>query len=282
MLAIYGASAFKIMPSLNRVISSSQFLVHYNSIILEIIKQFKLNSSFLGLNNEPIKKDFNFKKSLNVKNLSFFYSNNKKIFSNLDFEIKKNETIGIIGKTGTGKSTFINILSGLIKADKGRITIDNVDIKNVMSNYNPLFAIIPQSIFLLDDSILSNVAFGIDKNKINKKIFLESVRLAQLDKFIKALPLKENTNVGERGIKLSGGQIQRIGIARALYFQPKILILDEATSSLDQKTESEFMKMLYSLKRKLTIIIVSHRMSILTKCDKIFKIDNSKIKKVLI
>jgi ABC-type multidrug transport system fused ATPase/permease subunit len=282
MLAIYGASAFKIMPSLNRVISSSQFLVHYNSIILEIIKQFKLNSNFLGLNNEPIKKDFNFKKSLNVKNLSFFYSNNKKIFSNLDFEIKKNETIGIIGKTGTGKSTFINILSGLIKADKGRIAIDNVDIKSVLSNYNPLFAIIPQSIFLLDDSILSNVAFGIDKNKINKKIFIESVRLAQLDKFIKALPLKENTNVGERGIKLSGGQIQRIGIARALYFQPKILILDEATSSLDQKTESEFMKMLYSLKRKLTIIIVSHRMSTLTKCDKIFKIDNCKIKKVLV
>ena len=282
MLAIYGASAFKIMPSLNRVISSSQFLVHYNSIILEIIKQFKINSSFLGLNNKPIKKDFNFKKSLNVKNLSFFYSNNKKIFSNLDFEIKKNETIGIIGKTGTGKSTFINILSGLIKTDKGRITIDNIDIKKVLSNYNPLFAIIPQSIFLLDDSILSNIAFGIDKNKINKKIFFESVRLAQLDKFIKALPLKENTNVGERGIKLSGGQIQRIGIARALYFQPKILILDEATSSLDQKTESEFMKMLYSLKRKLTIIIVSHRMSTLTKCDKIFKIDNSKIKKVLI
>lgn len=282
MLAIYGASAFKIMPSLNRVISSSQFLVHYNSIILEIIKQFKINSSFLGLNNKPIKKDFNFKKSLNVKNLSFFYSNNKKIFSNLDFEIKKNETIGIIGKTGTGKSTFINILSGLIKTDKGRITIDNIDIKKVLSNYNPLFAIIPQSIFLLDDSILSNVAFGVDKQKINKKIFFESVRLAQLDKFIKSLPLKENTNVGERGIKLSGGQIQRIGIARALYFRPKILILDEATSSLDQKTESEFMKMLYFLKRKLTIIIVSHRMSTLTKCDKVFKIDNSKIKKVLI
>ena len=270
------------MPSLNRVISSSQFLVHYNSIILEIIKQFKINSSFLGLNNKPIKKDFNFKKSLNVKNLSFFYSNNKKIFSNLDFEIKKNETIGIIGKTGTGKSTFINILSGLIKTDKGRITIDNIDIKKVLSNYNPLFAIIPQSIFLLDDSILSNVAFGVDKQKINKKIFFESVRLAQLDKFIKSLPLKENTNVGERGIKLSGGQIQRIGIARALYFRPKILILDEATSSLDQKTESEFMKMLYFLKRKLTIIIVSHRMSTLTKCDKVFKIDNSKIKKVLI
>jgi len=280
MLAIYGASAFKIMPSLNRVISSTQFLIHYNSIIVEIIKQFKLNLTFSGLNNNLLKKEFNFQKSLKVNNLSFFYNKSNKIFSNLNFEIKKNETIGIIGKTGTGKSTFINILSGLIKANKGRITIDNTDIKSVVANYNPLFAIIPQSIFLLDDSILSNVAFGIDKNKINRKIFFESIKLAQLDKFIKGLPLKENTNVGERGIKLSGGQIQRIGIARALYFQPKILILDEATSSLDQKTESEFMKMLYSFKRKLTIIIVSHRMSTLIKCDKVFKIDNGKIKKI--
>jgi ABC-type multidrug transport system fused ATPase/permease subunit len=280
MLAVYGASAFKIMPSLNRVISSSQFLIHYNSIIVEIIKQFKLNLTFSSLNNNLLKKDFNFKKSLKVNNLSFFYNKRKKIFSNLNFEIKKNETIGIIGKTGSGKSTFINILSGLIKANDGRITVDNTDIKSVVSNYNTLFAIIPQSIFLLDDSILSNVAFGIDKNKINRKIFLESIKLAQLDKFIKGLPLKENTNVGERGIKLSGGQIQRIGIARALYFQPKILILDEATSSLDQKTESEFMKMLYFLKRKITIIIVSHRMSTLIKCDKVFKIDNGKIKKI--
>jgi ABC-type multidrug transport system fused ATPase/permease subunit len=280
MLAVYGASAFKIMPSLNRVISSSQFLIHYNSIIVEIIKQFKLNLTFSSLNNNLLKKDFNFKKSLKVNNLSFFYNKRKKIFSNLNFEIKKNETIGIIGKTGSGKSTFINILSGLIKANDGRITVDNTDIKSVVSNYNTLFAIIPQSIFLLDDSILSNVAFGIDKNKINRKIFFESIKLAQLDKFIKGLPLKENTNVGERGLKLSGGQIQRIGIARALYFQPKILILDEATSSLDQKTESEFMKMLYFLKRKITIIIVSHRMSTLIKCDKVFKIDNGKIKKI--
>lgn len=274
MLAIYGASAFKIMPSLNRVISSSQFLIHYNSIIVEIIKQLKSNLAFSSLNNNLLKKDFNFKKSLKVNNLSFFYNKSKKIFSNLNFIVKKNETIGIIGKTGTGKSTFINILSGLIKAKKGEITIDNTNIKSVVSNYNPLFAIIPQSIFLLDDSILSNVAFGIDKNKINRKIFFESIKLAQLDKFIKGLPLKENTNVGERGIKLSGGQIQRIGIARALYFQPQILILDEATSSLDQKTESEFMKMLYSLKRKITIIIVSHRMSTLIKCDKVYEIKN--------
>ena len=202
MLAIYGASAFKIMPSLNRVISSSQFLVHYNSIILEIIKQFKLNSSFLGLNNKPIKKDFNFKKSLNVKNLSFFYGNDKKIFSNLDFEI--------------------------------------------------------------------------NKKKINNQIFFESVRLAQLDKFIKKLPLKENTKVGERGIKLSGGQIQRIGIARALYREHPVIVLDEATSALDEVTESFIMESFKKLGSSVTILIVAHRLTTLKFCDFILEIDGGK------
>ncbi len=279
-IAIFGISAVRIVPSLNRFLSSFQFLTHYISIIETTIEELKLHDKKKTINHikpEQFIKKFIFNESIKISNLNFSFGK-KNILKNLNLEIKKNETIGIIGKTGSGKSTLANILVGVLRNNTGSIIIDKkYELNEVLNHRTNLFGYIPQSTFLLDDTIKKNISFGEDEKDFNPDLFWECLKIAKIDEYIKDLDNKENTIVGERGIKFSGGQVQRLGIARALYRRPQILILDEATSSLDLDTEELFIDAISQMKNKITMIIITHRLSSLKICDKIYKIDKGNI-----
>jgi ABC-type bacteriocin/lantibiotic exporter with double-glycine peptidase domain len=192
------------------------------------------------------------------------------IFKKLNLLIKKGEIIGISGKSGSGKTTFINILLGLLEPNSGDILVDNVNIKNNLKGWQKNIGYVPQIIHLLNNSIKENITLGFfEKNTISIK---KAIELSKIQNFVKNLKNKERTNIGEDGVKISGGQRQRLGIARAIYRNPQVLILDEPTSSLDNETEEDFIKTIFSMKRKKTIIIVSHKDSVLKKCDRIIKL----------
>ena len=182
--------------------------------------------------------------------------------------INKGDCIGIIGRSGSGKSTLVSLITGLFKPVSGSIMVDGVDISKNVKSWQKKIGYVLQDIFLADNAILNNIAFGIENEDICHKSIEKSVKNAQLDKFIKSLNQGLNSQVGERGVQLSGGQIQRVGIARALYNNPEILILDEATASLDSQTETNFMSSIKKLKGSMTILIISHRMSTLKDCNK--------------
>jgi ABC-type multidrug transport system fused ATPase/permease subunit len=213
-----------------------------------------------------------------MKNIFFRYDlSQEDSLKNLNFEIKKGESIGIKGESGAGKSTLIDIILGLLDPSEGSIFINGIVKNDSNINWGENVGYVPQNVFLLDDTIEKNIALGIPNDKIDRNKILSSIKSAQLDNYINSLPLGVKSVVGERGVRLSGGQRQRIGIARALYNDPDIIILDEATSALDSETEASFMEVIYALKREKTILIVAHRLSTLSNCDRIIAIKDGKI-----
>ena len=207
---------------------------------------------------------------------SFYYELNKPIIDSTSIEIKKGQKIGIIGSSGAGKSTFVDLILGLHEPLAGTIKVDDVNIIDNLKGWQSILGYVPQTIFLSDDSLKSNVAFGVPYSDINVDDVLYAIKLAQLDDFVSGLTEGIDTLLGERGVRLSGGQRQRIGIARALYRRPKLLVLDEATSALDTQIEKEVMKSIYSLDDSITILIVAHRLSTLDGCDDIIMLENGK------
>jgi ABC-type bacteriocin/lantibiotic exporter with double-glycine peptidase domain len=216
---------------------------------------------------------------IELNDINFKYpERNEYTLKNINLRIKKNTSIGIIGKTGCGKSTLIKLIMGLLKPNSGNILSNKKDIhKDVRSWFNNI-SYIPQNIFLADDTIKNNIAFGTENNLIDLDRVKYSIKLAGLEKFIKDLPNGLETRVGDGGFKISGGQVQRIGIARALYKEPNIFILDEATSSLDQKTEDEIINDFFKFNKNKLTIMVSHRLSSLKFCDEVFLIEDGIIK----
>ena len=275
-IGVFVAAVFRLLPSLNKILTAIQSLKFYSNsinIIYNELKSLELKKSKnVKFKNERIKEN------IVIKNLSFSYSSKSKlILEKINIEIKVGDTIGIIGASGEGKSTFIDIINGLHEPTSGVILADKMDIQKSLNSWKRNIGYVSQNIFLIDDTIENNITFGRDQGKINHDAIKSALKKAQLIDFIKGLPQGLKTKVGERGVQISGGQKQRIGMARALYNDPEILILDEATSSLDTKTEQALMEAIYSLKKKKTIIIVAHRMSTLTKCDRIFEIKNNKL-----
>ena len=185
--------------------------------------------------------------------------------------------IGIIGKSGVGKSTLINIFLGLLKPSSGEILVDGISVFDNLDEWYKIIGYVPQNIYLTDETLKRNIAFGVSDDKIDISRLKEVVKMSNIDKFILSLPKGLDTVVGERGIRLSGGQLQRIGIARALYRNPKILVLDEATSSLDIENEKDIIDTLDNLKGEITVIIISHRVTTTKTCDKLFLIKNKNI-----
>ena len=216
----------------------------------------------------------NFSNKIEIKNVSYTFPSKKlPVIENFSLTVNKGDFIGVIGKSGKGKSTILDLIMGLLKPSNGEILVDNKNIFENLNGWQQNIGFVSQSTNLLDESIKNNIAFGILDEDIDEKKLVEASKDSQIFEFISALPNKFETQVGDRGITLSGGQIQRIGIAREFYRNPPIIVLDEATSALDLDTEKEFLKCLDKLKGLKTLIFVSHRKSALESCDKILDLD---------
>ena len=272
ILSLYVITGLRIIPSTMKILSIFQQIKGHTATIDILQNEFK--NIVAKRNNEIIKKKyFVFKKEINISNVDFSYEGRKDIFNNFSTIIKKNSCIGIIGKSGSGKSTIIDLITGLISPSKGIITVDGIDIKKNLRGWQSKIGYVSQSVFLLDESIKANVAFGIKNENIDEMLLRESLKGANILSFVDELDKGVDTKVAEKGVKISGGQKQRIAIARELYRKPEVLILDEATSALDEETENQIMEFLDNMKNKLTIIVVSHRKNTLKKCDEILQLN---------
>ena len=275
MLGLYAAATFRVMPSLNRVIVSYNSIKQTKTVIDKIYADYLLESNDSFTNDEQVTNNIVSLDKIEIKDLCFkFPSQNQFLVKDLSLKIEKGQYIGIYGKSGTGKTTFVDLFSGLLQPSLGSIKLNDKDVKFFLKKWKSIISYVPQKIYLNNVSIRENVAFGndIDDKKINK--CLED---AQLLEFINLQPKKLDTIVGENGINLSGGQIQRLGIARALYRDSQILIFDESTSSLDPLTENDFMKTVNKIKGDRVILFISHKISLLEKCDKVYELVDKKL-----
>jgi ABC-type multidrug transport system fused ATPase/permease subunit len=279
--ALFGAASFRILPSVSRIIQGFQdvrFSNESKNIIRNNILELNSNNS-LEINNFIFDKK---KDSFNeiVLTAKYFGYSDSILFKDVSFEVKKNQCIGIVGESGVGKSTLINTIMGLLQFKDVNLVyrINNQTIKN--RKITGLFAYVPQSTFLLDDDVVSNITFGIDKSDINFDLLNKVVIDSELTEFINNLPNKMQTRLGDKGNNISGGQIQRISLARALYRNSEILILDEFTNQLDNVTEKKILSTINNLKKKKTIIIVSHKNEPMELCDTVYRIHDQKIDKI--
>ena len=278
-LAILAYGAQKTLPLINNVYSLA---INFKSAVPTVITYLKiLDSDNKDNKNEIDEEDYEtlpFKESIKIENISYQYEKNlPNILNNFSFDIAKGERIVIKGETGSGKSTLVNIISGLFSPKKGKILVDGVEInsKNI-KNWQKNIAIVPQTVFLNDASVQENVAISLDKNFIDLEKVKESCKIAQIYSFIESLPNKFDQRVGERGVRLSGGQRQRIGIARSLYRDAKVIILDEPTNALDPETEKLVMDSISNLSKDITLIMISHSDKSLKYFDKIINLDKFK------
>lgn len=271
-LGVFVAASFRMLPSINKIIASLQTLKFYNSSLAAVYNEMKLKSEISSTVHQG---DFLFRDKITIENLSFRYSKElPNVLNKISLSIEKGQTIGFKGVSGSGKSTLVDTIIGLHYPTEGEIKVDGLAIRDNLANWQQKIGYVSQDIFLADDSIIQNVAFGIPREKIEIEKVSSALKAAQLYGFINELESGLETTVGERGVQLSGGQRQRLGIARALYHNPQILILDEATASLDVNTEKNVMKAILALKGKKTILIIAHRLSTLKGCDAIFEIKN--------
>ena len=277
-IVLFGAAGYRMLPSINRILTSLQKLRFASPVIENINNQLKEKSKTIA----PIEKSskLNFQSEIKFENVSFSYpGTSKKIFDNLSISFKKKESIGLSGESGSGKSTFVNLIAGLIKCDTGNIKIDEKNLEEInINNFQKKIGYVPQQTFLLDDSIRNNIAFGVNRDNYKDKDMYKILDIVQLNQFVINLKDKLETIVGERGTKLSGGQIQRIGIARALFINPELLILDEATNALDLETEKKLLGNIKLNFKDLSKIVVAHRQSSFHQCERIYQIINGKLK----
>ena len=273
VLGVFVAATFRMIPSLNRILAAVQSLKFYQPSINIIYNENKKIKNAKTQNRAKYK----FKSKIKFEKVDFGFNQNKNVLNKVDLDINIGETIGIIGESGSGKSTLIDLLIGLHSPTGGNIIIDDDYNLHSTQSWRNNIGYVSQSIFLIDESIKNNIAFGVEKNKINEVRINELIKKVQLEDFIISLNDGIETKVGERGVQLSGGQRQRIGIARALYHDPDLLVLDEATAALDSKTEQSVMNSINKLLGQKTIIIIAHRLSTLGNCNKIFEVKNNQL-----
>lgn len=289
-LSAFAVAAVRIMPSASRIntylsqIAYSQPCLDYLYENLTAEMKVDVNGSVTGLikgdqgQTETDRHPLELKDKIVLDHISFTYPNTEKpIFTDAHMEVHKGQSVGIMGPSGAGKSTIVDILLGLLHAQEGTITCDGVSIFDDYASWLGKIGYIPQAIYLIDESIRDNIAFGIDADKIDDKRIWEVLEEAQLKEFVEELPDGLDTTIGDRGVRISGGQRQRLGIARALYHNPEILVFDEATSALDGDTEKAVMDAVNSFHGRKTMVIIAHRLNTIAKCDVIYKVENEKI-----
>ncbi len=284
VLGVFAAAAFKLLPSVNKISSYFAAIVH-NAVVIEKVRdeyremhETKLSG---GQNKESAaktrEKTISLEREISVEHLEFSYPNTEEaVIRDANVVIPKNCSAAFIGPSGAGKTTFVDLILGILTPQKGSICVDGTDIHEALRGWHEKIGYIPQTIYMLDDTIRNNIAFG-DAGEIDDARVWEALRQAQLEDFIKGLEDGLDTVIGEAGVRLSGGQRQRIGIARALYRRPEVLVLDEATSALDNETEAAVMEAIDRLQGKMTMFIIAHRLSTIQNCDIVYKVENGQV-----
>jgi ATP-binding cassette, subfamily B, bacterial PglK len=273
ILGLFAAAAFRLLPSANRVINAIH-TIRYALPAVKVIHDELMLSRDPVPPAAPCASDIQFHDALTLEGVSFQYpGRSDDALHEINMRIQRGSCIGFIGGSGAGKSTLVDVILGLQTPTTGRVCADGVDILENLRGWQARIGYVPQAIFLTDDTLRRNVAFGLADNEIDDEAVRRAIRAAQLDEFVASLPAGLETTVGERGVRLSGGQLQRIGIARALYHDPEVLVLDEATSSLDAATERGVMAAVRALRGRKTLIIVAHRLSTVEHCDWLYRLE---------
>ncbi|MDE6908591.1 MAG: ABC transporter ATP-binding protein/permease, partial [Lachnospiraceae bacterium] len=276
-LAVFAVAAFRLLPSVGRI-NEHLSAVLYAMPSLDLIYNDLKEVEKIDLNKQELDREWKFEDKIEVKKVTYRYPDGDvNVIENANFVIKKGQTVAFVGTSGAGKSTMVDVLLGLLPPQYGKIYADGMNIYKNLLTWQMEIGYIPQTIYLSDDSIRNNVAFGIKENKIDEEAVIRALKQAQLHDFVEALPEGLDTFVGDRGVRLSGGQRQRIGIARALYHDPEILVLDEATSALDSETETAVMEAIEKLQGQKTIIIIAHRLTTIQNADVIFEVNDGKV-----
>ena len=275
-------ATYRLLPSVVRITGAYQSIQLRkkvaNTLINDLVKfDEDINKiNFYKKNNSK----FFFRNEIKLENIKFSYPGSKKVnLDNINLTIKKGETVGIVGQSGSGKTTLIDIILCLLRPQNGKIIVDGNEITDDnLRDWQSIIGYVPQSPNFIDDSIKKNIAFGIDEKDMREDLLNSSIKESNIDEFLSYQQIGINTIIGDKGVRVSGGQKQRIAIARALYKRPEIIIFDEATSSLDEKNETEIINNISLVKNDKTVIVIAHKLSILKNCDKIIKIDNGSIK----
>lgn len=281
ILSTLAAAAFVLLPCVNRINNQINSMAYFEPFFMGVsdnlqdeITGEKVDMSFAAEDEEKLPV----RECIELKGITYAYPNTDKlIFDHADMTIPIGSSVGIVGTSGAGKSTIVDILLGLLEVREGSIHADGADVRMNYRRWLKNIGYIPQMIFMLDDTIRKNVAFGVPEDKIDEERLWEVLKEAQLDEFVRSLPEGANTGIGERGIRLSGGQRQRIGIARALYHDPEVLVLDEATSALDNDTEKAIMEAINRLHGRKTLIIIAHRLQTIEQCDMVYRVEDGRI-----
>jgi len=276
-IGLFAAIAFRVAPSANKILVSVQEMRYASSIVDRIYNELNIASHYAHCQYK--KSNHSNFSSIVFDNVAINYPNSsRQVLSGVNLEIHAGEYVGILGESGSGKTTLLNSILGLLDPTKGTILIDGESLQNDKRGWQDQIGYVPQHVYLSDSSIRENIAFGVSSKKINERIINKVIELSGLSDVIRNLDNGLNTSVGDRGCRLSGGQVQRVGIARALYSEPAVLILDEATSSLDPETELLVMSTILNMKGRITIISVTHRDSYLNDCDRVYVIKDGTVR----
>lgn len=284
ILTAVAMAAIRLLPSANRISSALAQVAYSEPMVDKVITNLQDMENYEHLKNNDHnivcaeKKDLRLLRELSFERVSYHYPNvEEDILTEASLTIQRGESVGIIGPSGAGKTTSIDLLLGLLIPQKGSICVDDIDIHQNIGLWLQQIGYIPQMIFMLDDTIRANVAFGEEPEEISENKIWEALSKAALDDYVRKLPKGLDTEIGERGVRISGGQRQRIGIARALYRNPEILVFDEATSALDHETENAIMESIHNLHGQKTMIIIAHRLTTIESCDHIYRVEKGKI-----
>lgn len=285
-LTAFVVAAIRLLPSVNRISVATNQIPYYEGgldNVIEVLRKERGEIDYEIVSNrekkdKDEKRKITFEKSIIMNEIDFSYQGtDRMILDHAGLKILAGQSVGIVGPSGAGKTTVVDIMLGLLKPQSGCISIDGIDIEENLSSWLNRLAYIPQQIFLIDGTIKENIAFGKKKDNIDEEMVWKALQEAQMEQYVKSMPLGLDTVVGEQGIRLSGGERQRIGIARALYNNPDVIFFDEATSALDNETEAAIMDSINSLKGHKTMIIIAHRLSTISNCDVLYRVQDGRI-----
>lgn len=277
-LTVFAVAAMRLMPSVGRINEHTTNMLYALPSVELVYHDLKDIEGYLEQKDHEIREDWNLQKGIAVQDVTYYYPDTEEpVIAGADFSIEKGKTAAFIGASGAGKTTMVDIILGLLTPQKGTVMADNINVHEKPKTFHSQVGYIPQVIYLSDDTIRNNIAFGVKEEQIDEKAVLAAMEKAQLTEFIDSLPHGLDTLVGDRGVRLSGGQRQRIGIARALYHDPEILVLDEATSALDNETESAVMEAIENLQGTKTMIIIAHRLTTIRNVDVIYEVGDGKV-----